>query len=450
MNELNAYIQKYGINHPEDNYYPIVAAARMGKLDIVEYLVLQNADINARGYKKRTALMSAIKGKHVEVAKYLIAQKADLKLKDEAGHTAMQIAVASGCYEQLKTAFGKNDKVEVDGPYIFQKNGNFQVLTILRDADGKVLKDEKNLDPAVDDLQAACYDNSGNKLFNFQFAKEHLPTHDVYDGIEKVCVISDIEGNFNEFRVLLLEAGVINHQYEWTFGKGHLVLLGDFFDRGKYVTEVLWLVYWLEQQAASNDGRVHFILGNHEEMNLKGDVRYVDPKYKSTAIFIKKDYMDFFAPNTVMGDWLRSKSAIVKVNDVLYCHAGISPEFVAAGYSIQRANQAVRLFLGQTREKGKLSAADHEMLSSKKGPLWYRGIARQNIDAAQVNAVLKHFEANKIIIGHTTVDQITATYGGKVINVDVKHSEGTEVSRALLIENGEYQCIGLKYRSKLF
>lgn len=263
-------------------------------------------------------------------------------------------------------------------------------------------------------------------------------------------MISDIEGNFNEFRVLLLEAGVINHRYEWTFKDGHLVLLGDFFDRGSNVTEVLWLVYWLEQQAAANDGMVHFILGNHEEMNLTGDVRYVDPKYKSTSIFIKKDYMDFFAKNTVLGDWLRSKSAIVKINDVLYCHAGISPEFVAAGYTIQTANQAVRLFLGQTQEKGQLTAADRDMLDGKSGPLWYRGIARNDINETQVSAILTHFGANKLIIGHTTVDAITTMYNGKVINVDVKHSKGTKVSRALLIENGEYQCIGLKYRSKLF
>ena len=57
----------------------------------------------------------------------------------------------------------------------------------------------------------------------------------------------------------------------WTFGKGHLVICGDLFDRGNDVTAELWLLYKLEEEAKEKGGYVHTILGNHEIMNLSGD-----------------------------------------------------------------------------------------------------------------------------------------------------------------------------------
>ena len=41
--------------------------------------------------------------------------------------------------------------------------------------------------------------------------------------------------------------GIIDKNLNWKFGKGHLVVLGDIFDRGSMVTEVLWHLVWVRK-----------------------------------------------------------------------------------------------------------------------------------------------------------------------------------------------------------
>ncbi len=86
---------------------------------------------------------------------------------------------------------------------------------------------------------------------------------------------SDIEGEFEAFRNLLIANQVMDSLYRWTFGRGHLVICGDLFDRGNDVAAVLWLLYKLEDEARGMGGAVHTILGDHDIMNLSGDFRYV-------------------------------------------------------------------------------------------------------------------------------------------------------------------------------
>src|SRR5688572_1530988 len=55
----------------------------------------------------------------------------------------------------------------------------------------------------------------------------------------KLFVVSDIEGQYVYFKQLLQAAGVMDESFNWTFGKGHLVICGDVFDRGNQVAECL-------------------------------------------------------------------------------------------------------------------------------------------------------------------------------------------------------------------
>jgi hypothetical protein len=113
--------------------------------------------------------------------------------------------------------------------------------------------------------------------------------------------------------------------YNWIFGDGHLVLTGDFFDRGDQVTEVLWLIYSLEDKAKAVGGYVHFVLGNHEIMNLSGDLRYLHPKYVQNTVLLNEDYMgSLYGESSEIGRWLRTKNIVEKVGTILFAHAGIS------------------------------------------------------------------------------------------------------------------------------
>jgi hypothetical protein len=85
---------------------------------------------------------------------------------------------------------------------------------------------------------------------------------------DKILALSDIEGEFKALRDLLLANKVIDEQYKWIFGNGHLVICGDLFDRGKEVPAVIWLLYKLEQEARLKGGYLHTILGKYAKQML--------------------------------------------------------------------------------------------------------------------------------------------------------------------------------------
>ena len=64
---------------------------------------------------------------------------------------------------------------------------------------------------------------------------------------ERIAAISDIHGNYLGAVALLKAQRVLDGNLRWAFGKGHLVVTGDTFDRGPGVTETLWLLRSLVQ-----------------------------------------------------------------------------------------------------------------------------------------------------------------------------------------------------------
>ena len=98
-------------------------------------------------------------------------------------------------------------------------------------------------------------------------------TFSTYKNVKKVAALSDIHGQFDLAVKLLVNNKIIDKKLNWRFGKGHLVIAGDIFDRGPKVHETLLLIYKLAQQAKKKGGRVHFLLGNHEYMVLHNDLR---------------------------------------------------------------------------------------------------------------------------------------------------------------------------------
>ena len=71
--------------------------------------------------------------------------------------------------------------------------------------------------------------------------------------------------------------GIVDAQDRWAAGRTHVVSLGDLLDRGADSRKVMDLLMRLQGEAAAAGGQVHVVLGNHEAMNVLGDLRYVDP-----------------------------------------------------------------------------------------------------------------------------------------------------------------------------
>lgn len=304
-----------------------------------------------------------------------------------------------------------------DGPIIIHNENGMLCYSIVPETNGfktilrSVMKDET----------FTCNIGASGRTFSFKLKRRIVNEPDNYPLPPKMLIISDIEGNFEGFESILTGAGVVDSQLNWTFGNGHLILPGDFFDRGLNVTECLWLIYKLETEAAQAGGKVHFILGNHEVMNMRGDFRYVRKKYLANSDSLSLDYKNWYSAQSELGRWLRSKNCIERIGNYIFVHGGISPPLQATNMNVGEINGHLRLIIDKPFDSSSTYA--DSLILRKNGPLWYRGIAMSELTSDSLKVILQHFDAEKIIIGHTVFDEITNLYDGRVIAIDLDHAE---------------------------
>jgi hypothetical protein len=188
-----------------------------------------------------------------------------------------------------------------------------------------------------------------------------------FDGVERIVAISDIHGAYDAMVKTLAHAGVIDADGAWAGGATHLVITGDILDRGADSRPAMDMLMRLETEAPAAGGRVHVLIGNHEAMNLTGDLRYVSiGEYASFAAdesseerelwrqvyaeksaaggseltaeaFAQRFPPGFFAHRRAFradgeyGGWLLSKPVIVVINGTAFVHGGIHPGVVDTG-----------------------------------------------------------------------------------------------------------------------
>ena len=188
---------------------------------------------------------------------------------------------------------------------------------------------------------------------------------------EAVVAIGDVHGDFDDFVAILKQVGLIDAQHHWTGGKATLVQVGDLLDRGPKPREAMDLLMSLEKEAPQAGGRVVSLLGNHEMMNIMGDLRYVTPvnyagfaganseeRQRSAYLTYMKwrgshaallaelaqpmelteeewmarhpvgfiEQREAFGPNGSYGKWLRKHSALADIGGVIFLHGGIHPD----------------------------------------------------------------------------------------------------------------------------
>ena len=190
----------------------------------------------------------------------------------------------------------------------------------------------------------------------------------------RVVAVGDVHGDLTAFRAILKDAGLVDDRGGWTGGDAVLVQTGDLIDRGPSTRGVLDFVMALEKDAAKSGGSVVALLGNHEVMNMTGDLRYVPPesyaefadagseKRREDAWQALSEYaarraaelhrpgtrlgpdeksawlekhppgyferQEAFGPDGVYGRWLREKSAVRVLQDTAFLHAGVSPAYM--------------------------------------------------------------------------------------------------------------------------
>ncbi len=331
----------------------------------------------------------------------------------------------------------------IDGPYIIRD-------TIIRiTKDNKIQKELLNQDSILVLVQNIDMDSFYVNIRN----ENQTPLHE-YQMPSKLITISDIEGNFDGFSSFLQANKIIDDHFNWIFGDGHLVLLGDFVDRGENVIATLWLIYKLEIEAEKSGGKVHFILGNHEIMNIQGNFKYAKDKYKKIATEIggldepKENYKILFSENSFLGRWLRTKNIIEKIGEYIFVHAGLSPEILPQNLEIEEMNKEVRQNIDQNLYNNPNDNKKASFLMGPKSPFWYRGLVSDHKDYLKIthdelSDVLLRYKASHMVIGHTIVDDVSKDFDGKVIRIDVKHGQEkySKETKGILIEDGKIMAV---------
>ena len=340
---------------------------------------------------------------------------------------------------------GKKKLIEQnDGPYVLYKEGQILIKYIARDKNGKMIQADSMPVSQKDNITLYVATDEPDKKFTVKLKNDIRAENAEYPDVKKFFAISDIEGNFSAFRKLLQANAVIDADYNWTFGDGHLVLTGDFVDRGEQVTEVLWLIYSLEEKAKAAGGYVHFILGNHEIMNLSGDLRYLNKKYIENVTLLNEKFETLFGENSEIGKWLRSKNIVENVGGVLFTHGGISSEVNRLPLSINEINTRSRPFYADTSYD---YPSPIDTIFYETGPFWYRGyyVGSRKASPQQIDSTLQKFSVRNISTGHTVVaDTISIWYNGKILNTDVHHARGK--SEGLLMEEGKFYRVNAEGR----
>jgi hypothetical protein len=335
----------------------------------------------------------------------------------------------------------------------------------------------------------------------------------VWTGVERTVAVGDLHGDYDNFVTILKQpkVGLLDENLHWIGGKTHLVQIGDVLDRGDKAKEIFDLLMRLEKEAAIAGGMVHVLLGNHEETNITGvalsypEYVFVDqflsflPKdfktarekeyvsrlpadeqarIKTRGLGIAKDpgYHAFWEKileaskgargrdeagqayannfNRTDGKWLLKKNVVIKINDIIFVHAGINFEFSA--WKLRNLNDAFRMEL----EAFALRPQDPRLFGRRlqpklvynsEGPLWPREMER-NITQEQMDKILTNLKVSKMVIGHNFMasgdsrspvapaGDVIPLFRGKVWMIDTGIGFTPYGGRlyALIIKDGEF------------
>ena len=203
---------------------------------------------------------------------------------------------------------------------------------------------------------------------------------------ERIIAIADIHGDFEAFTGLLRQTGLVDPNLQWIGDGATLIQTGDYTDRGPEARRVMDLLMSLEQSAPKNGGRAIILIGNHEMMNMTGQLTnvteadyasFTDSRSRRRRRSAYRSFMDLekrrakrlnlpepsptpemeakwmeahppgfveqreaFSPKGTYGKWLRKRRIVVKEGDTIFLHAGINP--IIAQWSIEKINERVR------------------------------------------------------------------------------------------------------------
>jgi len=286
-----------------------------------------------------------------------------------------------------------------------------------------------------------------------------------WEGVERVVAVGDLHGDYDHYIETLQLAGLVNKRGKWTGGTTHLVQTGDIPDRGPDTRKIMDHIDGLAEQAEKGGGYVHRLIGNHEAMNVYGDLRYVttaefeafegrnsktirnryfelvmeDLENRDPEAFaaLPEDYREQWYTDHPLG-WVEHRQAwdpawnrdgeyflraenlkaVVKINGTVFVHGGISD--IYADMSLAELTQKAH------EQMANFNFDDPGLIADGCGPFWYRGISGESPEASPevLTSILDRLSAQRIVVGHTpTPGFIWPRYEGRVVQIDTGIAE---------------------------
>jgi hypothetical protein len=281
-----------------------------------------------------------------------------------------------------------------------------------------------------------------------------------WTGVDRLVAVGDIHGDYENYLAILEAAGLVDKRGKWAAGETHFVQTGDIPDRGPDTLKIIEHLDKLAKQARKKGGQVHSLIGNHEAMNVYGDLRYVtteefaafakkgsdslvDRYYELVMQDLQARDPDAFAalPGNYREEWNKthppgwvehrqawdpawnpegelaertmSSKVAIQINDMIFLHGGLS------GFYCQNSLQSLTDMVVDKLKN--YDPANTGILEDPNGPLWYRGLSGRFPEATPetVAAILDNHKAGHIVVGHTpTGGAIFTRYDSAVIQID--------------------------------
>lgn len=253
----------------------------------------------------------------------------------------------------------------------------------------------------------------------------------------RIVVFGDVHGASDSLTQLLQGNGIIDSEQRWIAGDTTLVSLGDLLDRGPDSRAVMDLLMRLQDEASAASGEVVVLLGNHELMNLTGELR--DVSAEEFAAFasdpLPSDVTEepdkpagytqlkrALSPTGHYGRWLLQQPALAVRGNTAFVHAGLSAPIERS--KLEETNgQARRAIEGSTlvSSHGSSTRSTPELLG-QLGPFWYRGTAtcHELLETERLRGALAALEVDRLVVGHTPTPSgyPESRFDGSVITLD--------------------------------
>ena len=271
--------------------------------------------------------------------------------------------------------------------------------------------------------------------------------------VRRIIAIGDLHGDFRVLLQCLRLAKVIDtYTRNWVGGDTVVVQLGDQVDskcrplprqqqqqqqqkqkqqqrqqqcEKDDVGDELKIIKFLDElhrRAQETNGAVYSLLGNHELMNVMGNINYASAE--NLVMFGgAKGRLNQFAPSGEIAVYLAcNRNSIMKIGDFIFVHGGLLPK-KAQQHTLENINRIIREYLLGNKAQSEPEVQD--MLVGQESPFWTRMFSdllsgNSPESCAALHESIEYLKVKGMVVGHTVQPQgINSGCQGRIWRTDV-------------------------------